>query len=322
MFANFKLVTKLLVGAAGSLFTNSHFEITQINTHYPSRPITRELQKFESSFSYPFSNKEYFTIQHGRDGDYFAFFKQLGKPYYYTVTSKRSRTVEKEINGKQQTIKQRVGEVAGAVCCVLRTVKTRNGKSINAWYICDLKVNKKYQGEHLPLKIAQKIAGARFLECPRGYAICMNPAQGEPRAASIFKKHGPFSQLDTQTLNLYTLTAKRIARHRRNIKKQLVRFGYMKKGEKLVFKSTSGAKDYEISDMATHKARPWNLLHMQVGTKAIHEDKNASYMLCAVDGSSLDTYYKKQFGLPSSSAQILSYGMKDVDFNFLTSNQI
>jgi hypothetical protein len=43
----------------------------------------------------------------------------------------------------------------------------------------------------------------RFMQCPRGFAICMNPPEGDPKAASLFKKHGPISGVDTHILNLY-----------------------------------------------------------------------------------------------------------------------
>jgi len=44
-------------------------------------------------------------------------------------------------------------------------------------------------------------------------AICMNPAVGDPKAASIFKKHGPW-EIDTHVLNLYNLSARQLNKQR------------------------------------------------------------------------------------------------------------
>jgi len=51
-------------------------------------------------------------------------------------------------------------------------------------------------------------------------------------------------------------------------------------------------------------------------------DKEATYMLCSVQNTPLDNDLRLILKNPSSTAQIISYGMDNVNFNFLTSDQI
>ena len=255
-------------------------------------------------------------------GDYFAFFKQLGTPYYYIATSKHDKTATKKINNQDITVQQKAGEIAAAVCWILRTIKDPNGLPLHAWYICDLKVNKKYQGEHLPTMLMKKLGFIRFMQCPRGFAICMNPASGDPRAASIFKKHGPISGIKTQTLNLYSLSHEQAFKYKNAIQESYTRHGFMHKDAPLGILSTSSAKDYVIKNTLTGQTRPWNLVHIKPGLTKYNPQEGATHMICSVEGTPLDTDFKNLLGKPSSTAQILSYGMENVDFNFLTSDQI
>jgi len=145
-------------------FMQSDFKVHLIDSNTLQKELVSELQHLEKQFIYPFSATEEFTIKHGLNGDYLAFFKSLGKPYYYIVRSNKNK------------------EIAAAVCCVLREMPTFNGKIKKAWYVCDLKVSQNYQGQHLPFFIAKKIALWRYLQCSRGFAICMNPAEGDPKS--------------------------------------------------------------------------------------------------------------------------------------------
>lgn len=319
---NISIFFKLLLGATAGLFTRLNIDIQQVPIQSPAKKMIAQLQQFESSFIYPFSDNEEFVIKHGINGNYFDFFKKLGKPYYYVATAKKNKTVKKTIHGHQLVVQQKTGEIAAAVCCILRTLTDDKGKEVQAWYICDLKVNQKYQREHLPMKIIQKVALARFTQCSRGFAICMNPATGDPKAASIFKKHGPIAGINTQTLNLYTLSAQQVRDHREHLQACLIHYGYMSKNEQLGCVSTTGAKDYEIINKVTSRTHPWKLFHLKPTSTHFTLKDDGVYMICAVEGTLLDNDFKSTLGTPSSTAQILSYGMENVDFNFLTSNQI
>ncbi len=317
----------LLGNAITCLWNTSGFTISNLHKDSSKEEMFRPLQDFEAEFVYPFSETEEFRIQHGRQGNYFAFFEQLGKPYYYVAFSGKNKEVIKKNDGQDTLIHQKAGEIAAAGCCVLREMPTRMGKKINAWYLCDLKVNKKYQGEHLPFIMSKGASFWRHLQCPRGFAICMNPLTGDPKAVSIFKKHG--SSLATKyttihTLNLYTLSLNQLNEVRGAIAETLVSHGYMKHDQQLITSSTQGVKDYEIFNRETKTKRPWNLLHLTAGdaSQDVQELEDATYMICSIEGTPLDTDFKKVLGNPSSTAQVVSYGMEDVDFNCITSNQI
>lgn len=313
----------LLLGATAGLFTRLDVDIKLVSTQQPDKSLVVQLQQFESQFVYPFSQDEEFTIKHGLDGDYFQFFKQLGTPYYYVATSIKNKEMKKIIEGQEVVVQQQEGEIAAAGCGILRSMKTTSGKMIKAWYICDLKVNAAYRQEHLPTEIVKKVALARFIQCPRGFAICMNPTIGDPKAASIFKKHGPIVGIDTQTLNLYTLSAQQARDYRDHLRASLTHYGYMQKHEELGYTSTAGAKDYEIINKVTSCTYPWKLFHLKPTNNVDFTlEEDGLYMICAVDGTPLNSDFQQLLGVPSSTAQIVSCGMEDVDFNFLTSNQI
>jgi hypothetical protein len=321
LFMN-KGITLIAFALVTNLSAKSDFKVHLIDSDNLPKNLVHELQHFESQFTYPFSNTENFTINHGTNGDYLAFFKGLGKPYYYIARATRSKQIVKRINDQDVIVNQQKDEIAAVICCVLREMTTFDGKIKKAWYICDLKVHQNYQGQHLPIFMAKKVAFWRYLQCPRGFAICMNPSVGEPKAASIFKKYGSWV-LDTQVLNLYNLSASQVEQHKGTLKKILVDHGYMKDHQELLFVSTHGDKDYEITDTISQQKRPWHLIHIQAGEgQQTPLVDNATYMICAVEGTTLDNNFKILLGIPSSTAQIVSHGMKEIDFNYLTSSQI
>lgn len=319
----FILQVSLLLSSMGIVWQSSDFTINRIEKGFDP-VVLKELQQFESEFVYPFNENEEFRIKHGLYGNYFAFFEKLGFPYFYTAHSKNNKIITKNIDGQNVRVHQKAGEIAAAVCCVLRNMPMRNGKMLRAWYICDLKVNQKYQGEHLLTLMTKKISFWRYLQCPRGFAICMNPADGDPKAASIFKKHGPYENIITQTLNLYTFSLGQLGGYKNLLENILKKHGYMKSNQVLIARSTHGAKDYEIFNTIDQTKRSWNILHLQAGDAGGHIQlqEDATYMICSVEGSGLDSDFKKVLGNPSSTAQILSCGMQEVDFNCLTSDQI
>jgi len=215
------------------------------------------------------------------------------------------------------------GEIAAAGCGVLRTLTTYEGRPIKAWYICDLKVGRKFRNQHLPLKLIRN-AGWGIFQAPRGFGICMNPPQGEPKAAKLWRNHGPIAGSSSHTLNLYTLTGEEVVRHRDKIEATLRNAGYMPQDQHLVFETTDGIKDYQIFGDDPGKTHPWKLAHAQPGPKTpFIPEAGKTYMLSAVAGTPLDSMFCTLFGkAPASTAEIVRYGMKNVDFNQITSNQI
>ncbi len=313
---------KVIKVAIKSLLNLSNYKISHIDMKKIPPDLVEKLKQFEASFSYPFNDQERFRIEHGKNGDYFSFFKSLGKVHYYVVTCKKDEKIITNINGKKEVFERKAGEIAAVGCAVLRKLKTPKGKTIKAWYVCDLKVGQKYQGEHIPVMLAQKAAW-RLFQCPRGYGICMNPAQGQPKAAEIWRKHSPIKGSHTKTFNLYALTEEEVNNHRKPIMAALIENGYLKKNEHLNFTSTNGHKDYQIFGDDEQKTRPWNLLHMTRNGVAENSEpkKDHIHMISAVKGSLLDKSLQL-ITKPASTAQIVSYGMENYDFNRITSSEI
>lgn len=333
---NCLIFLRLALGSISSMFFGPNIDVSLIDVKNHPKELVQQLQNFESTFTYPFSDTEEFRIKHGDTGDYFAFFKTLGKPYFYVAKCSKDQTITKTIDGKSVTVQHKAGDIAAVGCGVLRQMRLKKSEdetcdcgeqrvqTVPAWYICDLKVNPAYQGEHLPTAIINKIGLSRFMQCPRGFGICMNPPKGEPKAAAIFKKHGQFPGLQVQTLNLYSLTAQLVTLHKLKLEEKLKQHGYLQKHEKLSLKSTNGNKDYLIFNKDNAKqTKPWNLAHMQSGQEDSHPQEGVNYMICAVQDTPLDQDIKTILGKPASStAQIVSYGMQNVDFNYVSSNQI
>lgn len=322
-------LSKTIVIFIKSFFNFTNYTISHINLDHLPEGLQDQLNEFEKSFTYPFSEQERFRIKHGKNGDYFAFFRQLGKVHYFVAKCKTDKTITKMINGNEVNIEHKAGEIAAVACAILRTIQLPSGKRVKAWYICDLKVGEKYQGEHLPIMMLQKGAW-RILQCPRGFGICMNPANKEPKAAKIWQAHSPLKGR-IQTLNLFSLGHAKLEEKKEEILKAIQESQYKDKDFALTYHSTSGKKDYlifkEDSPEVTH---PWKLVHLRHQEKDKAEgdlvnSKNKdeiTYMLSAVEGSEFDVKLKQVLGEPSSSAQIVSYGMEGVDFNFLSSDQI
>jgi hypothetical protein len=317
---SFLTALKMAYIGAISWLTPSNLVITQLDLQ--NLPVVQnELQAFEKQFVYPFSATEQFRIQHGMAGDYLGFFKQLGTPHYYVARCKHTQTVTKKIEGKTVSITHKAGEIAAVCCAVLRTMPTKDGKKIPAWYLCDLKVAPAYQHEHIPITLFMRLGIRNFIQCPRGFGICMNPETGDPKAALIFKKHAPLKGLQSQVLNLYTLSAEQLTKQYDALECLYKKHGKLAKQERLTFKSTSGFKDYVILNK-NGMAYPWQLFHGQAGDVRTVPTEGATFMLAALDETAFDTALKKLVGKPSSTAQIVSYGMENVDFNCLTSNHI
>lgn len=289
------------------MFNLTNYKIECIDVDQISPEFKEKIRQFEAGFTYPFSEQERFRIEHGKGGDYFAFFKSLGKVHYYVATCKKDAMVVR--NGV--AAQRKAGDIAAVGCGILRKVRTKSGKMTSAWYICDLKVGEKYQGEHLPLMLFQKGAW-RYFQASRGYGICMSPPNGPPKAAEIWRNHSPMRGLNTQVLNLYTLSAEQVAAHRADIEKCL--------NSKFSFASTNGMKDYQI--FGPNGQRAWQLLHLEAGERGAPPQAGFVHMLSAVNGSAVDESLKNILGPRSSTAEILSFGMDEVDFNSLTSNQI
>ncbi len=275
-------------------FSCSPYEIKELDLDSVSPEMQKKLKDFERNFDYPLGDGKRFRILHGKgEGDYFGFVKRLGTPKFYVAINKEERTVTQRATVNGQTVEKEVvlkaGEIAGVACGVLREMGQPGGESVQAWYICDLKIKEEYRGDHIPLRIFQK-GFWRFFQCPRGYAICMNPGDGTvPKAARIWQQHG-FLSSNTLTLNLYNLKAEDVAASRAQIERAC-------KGD-LLFKSMKGIKEFEIfQERNPAQTEEWRIAHIQHGplgekklSPSVSADPTpgADHLIASVEGSALD----------------------------------
>ncbi len=348
---NIIMGSKLLFGMVAGLFSFAPYPISQVDIDKPEQVLIQELKTFDSSFMYPISKDKNFSFELGSRENYFSFFKQLGTPYFYvTRYSGENKTIKKMVNNKEVLVEHKRGDIAGTVCFILENIKTPAKDIIEAWHICGLKVNEKYQDELLSLHMMKKVGFKRFWQCPRGYAIWMNKPASQQTPESLVDKSNFLKrfkyrvynvhksirghmksffnqELRKQTLNFYVLTAELVDQNFDVIQKTLSNLGYLNNDQKLILKSSNGVKDFFISPKSEDTIRPWNVIHLQRDHKdamsiSTKEHPDATYIICAVDKTTLDNNFRTMFEVPLGTAEITSFGMENIDFNFLTSNHI
>lgn len=288
--------------------------------------LTKRLKEFEQEIYY--KDQEVFKIEHGKDNakGYCGFFNTLsesGRSFFYVAECKKNKTVTKVIKGEEKTFFRKKREIAAIGCCVLRTLKTRNGNSIKAWYICDLKVAENHRGEHLPTSLIKKAAW-RFLQCRRGFGICIDEPDGKmSKSAQIGMQRSLFSGLLKAThFNQYKLSAKQIRDHHEDIRRVFCESRFMKENEDLIFVSNEGLKDFQLIDIKTGGSKRMKLLDAKPGLIEQGEPQEGyEHVFSAVNGTFLDTNLRK-IAEPSLTGRYISFAMKEVDFNQITSAEI
>ncbi|MGB7128669.1 MAG: hypothetical protein WBD50_06245 [Candidatus Rhabdochlamydia sp.] len=315
---------RVVINAIGS----SEYKISCFTSKEISLDLTKRLKEFEQEIYYPYNDQNFYKIEHGKDNakGYCSFFDTLsesGRVFLYVAECKKNKKVTKIIKGEEKTFFRKKREIAAIGCCVLRTLKTHNGNSIKAWYVCDLKVGKNHRGEHLPTSLIKKAAW-RFLQCRRGFGICMDePDGGMSKSAQISMQRSLFSGLlKAKHFNQYRLNAKQIRDHHEGIRRIFCKSRFMKEKEVLSFVSNKGLKDYQLVDKKTGGSRPMRLLHAKPGLRGQDMPQEGyDHVFSAVKGTPLDTYLQK-IAKPSLTGRYISFGMKEVDFNQVTSAEI
>lgn len=113
--------------------------------------FSNNLKDMEKEFSYPLGNN-YFFIKHGYNSqyDYFSFFEQFGKPYFFVI-EKNNKTI-------------------GSICFVLREI---NNKKV--WYICDLKIIQEEQSKKIAFILYNLLKDKLNNICNSFYFVNMSP---------------------------------------------------------------------------------------------------------------------------------------------------
>ena len=255
----------------------------------------QKVRALESAAVYPLGNDS-FRLDHGVN--YFAFFRRLGELRAYLL----------EIDGR----------VACVASAVLRRVRQADGRTLNAWYMCDLKVAPEFRGHHLPARLLSRVLLPHYLRCPRGFAVTMNPGDGSPnRVVGIMQRFRWLTLQPVGQLLFYVWSESELA----NIAKILdVELGAWR------LRSLSGMKDLILESTR----EPWHLYHIEgsqcseaKGGKIVpHAVAGAAHMLCVPRGGLLAKRLDASGCRNSATATIVAHRMKSAVWESLASSEI
>jgi hypothetical protein len=251
------------------------------------------LASLEKRATYPLGD-DFFQIDHG--GDYFRFFERLGKMVYYVI-------VEEEAG------------VIGAAAGIVRKLSFRAGSPPKStFYLCDFKIEPRFRGRDIALKMAGHGFFRNYLRCPRGYAITMNdPAQETNRIVYLANKFRWASSEVAGPLLLFSLGHDEMRHHGPLLEEHRGPLSYL---------SLGGVKDIILQ--STGEAMP--LLHVQFGPCAEpgHPEPlpEHTHMFCSLAGDPLTKALEARGVAPSATAAIIFHRMPDCDWRFILTSDI
>jgi hypothetical protein len=255
------------------------------------RPVFQErVAALERIATYPLGS-DTFQIDHGRD--YWAFFDRLGEIEYHAA-----------LDGEK---------VVAVAAGVLRTVPlSKNGKTVRTWYLCDAKVHPDYRGQRIPLRILRSAFLWNYLRCPHGYAISMDPPQGENRVVRLAGKWRWSPARPVGKLAIFSLDEEQARRAAPVVADHRGPVSYL---------SLLGVKDLVLGSTKN----PLPLLHVQWGAApaAVREPRAGHvHMVCAPVGDALERALTGLGLAPSARASIIAHRMKGCDWTFVRTSEI
>ncbi|HBP18648.1 MAG TPA: hypothetical protein DEA08_12790 [Planctomycetes bacterium] len=254
--------------------------------------VLERIAALEAAAVYPLGD-DFFQIDHGPD--YFAFFDRLGDLVYYAAFAG-----------------DRVAAVAAGI---LRQVPCAPGRRPRpAWYLCDLKVHPDFRRQRIPLKMLRASFLPNVLRCRRGYAITMNPAEGENPVVRL-ASHWRWTPIHfAATLQLYSCDADQMRALEPLVREHRGPVGYL---------SLSGVKDIVLQSTG----EPLPLLHLVHGPEVARQTHTeplpgATHMFCTPAGDPLDRAVQAAGHEPGSSASVIQHGMGRCDWRFVLTSEI
>lgn len=240
---------------------------------------THGIVALEAGASYPLG-ADRFSIDHG--ANYFAFTERIGEPNYYIAVE--------------------AGEVLAVGCGVLRTEP-------RVWYLCDVKVRPDARGRHIPLWMMDRGFVPNYLRCQRGYAITMDPPEGENRVVRLAQRFRWLSIGLGPKLRIWSMSAGEVSavlpvmeRHRGVVS----------------WESLAGIKDIVLASTG----KPMPLLHANFRGEGTEPKAGAVHMFCAPDGDALTTELLAMGVAPTASASIIHHRMGGWDWGFVRTSEI
>jgi hypothetical protein len=246
----------------------------------------------ERGIRYPLG-KDFFEIDHGND--YFSFFDRMGKSATYIATQGE--------------------ELAAVGAIILRNVPSRADEAPKpCWYICDLKVAKRYRRRHIPIKMFAHGFPRKYPLCPRGYAVSMNPGDGSPNPVVRLAAHIRLAPVSVGgTLLLYSLSAEEMRIASPLIQFHRGDFGYL---------SMAGIKNIVLESTGA----PMPIQHLQFGPCAQVEHKQPreghTHMFCTPATDPLAEALLSTGHAAVATATVLHHRMADWTWEFILTNEI
>ena len=245
----------------------------------------------EKHTTYPFGD-DHFYISHGND--YFEFFYRLGTPYWALTLDSEKR-------------------ILSQLCAILRRVPKTSGKLQKSWYLCDLKKDRRYRSTNTLFLLFRKIFYLIW-KCQRGYAISMNRDDGTNPLKRVVKDAVFLPCLASEQLMIYSCSYEQLLTVLPIIEKHRGPVSYL---------DLSGVKDIILQ-----KTGKLPLLHLQFGPLKSKTNTLPSpvpdftYMWCSPGSDPLTIALNKANCMPSASATIFSFRMKNHDWSWILTSDI
>lgn len=265
-----------------------------------------KIDKFEKSLRnwYPIGD-DFFCIDHGvPKGRYYNFFERLGKMSAIICTN------------NQDTV---VGTCFGILRDVPLTIKDPN-KNTKVWYICDLKIDPKFRGNHIPFKMLLKCV-PKALQSRKVYGISMDSTTSKNHICKLTNKF-PFLKFKYGG----KLVIYRVGYHTlQKIVPLIVKF----RGP-IRYTSLRGCKDLILK----RSNQPMKLLHLQwahlskpdrytvFDLKTLEDYKLYEYMFCVPLRDPLISELLKLGVFSDITATVVHRGMDRCDWKFVMTSDI
>lgn len=262
-------------------------------------------EEFESNLKewYPLG-EDLFYISHGNN--YFAFFNRLGEPHYIIIIDPNDK------------------KIIGTMIGIKRLIKNKNNLLTELWYICDLKIDKKYQGRHLSLKIFQKALSISPMK--KFYSVSMYPT-----CKKIMKLLNYLKYLGIKSygyLNIYSFNYDEMIDMQTLLEKNWKNICYVDLSKKKDIILKSSGKSMKLLHLQHDLVKKSSdVCQDQDQDEIIYKKPQKDYvhMFCLHENNVLNEKIKKYFKIDEkdiAKALIIGYQMNDYNFDFILTSDI
>jgi hypothetical protein len=272
-------------------FFNSTTKIIELNDNnklfYHDKIVN-----FENKLSnwYPIGN-DYFKIDHGNN--YYSFFERLGNMNMVVAVDK--------------------DKVVGTGCGILRNIQLNTNYTKNdlVWYICDLKIDPKYRGKHIPLKMLTNSFN-KIIYSNKIYAITMDNKNKDNKILRLAKNIPIVKFKNAGKLMIYSVDYETLNKIIHILNKHRGPISYL---------SLNGTKDLTLKSNNEHLP----ILHLQWGnskTNILYPIVGYTYMFCCPRNDPMYYELKNNYVKTNITATIIQHSMDNTDWKFILTSDI